>query len=125
MSSPILVCDTDAFATAVWERRYLGPAARTGQPWAEVPPRTVYLITDHAGVPWHDDGLREGDLDIRAAMTSWFVDELTAAGPSWVLLTGDLDQRLDVAVRTIEPILAARSQFGEPLHGRGLEAIDA
>ena len=60
VGSPILVCDTDAFATAVWERRYLGPAARTGQPWAEVPPRTVYLITDHAGVPWQDDGLREG-----------------------------------------------------------------
>lgn len=26
--SPLLVCDTDALATAVWERRYLGDAAR-------------------------------------------------------------------------------------------------
>lgn len=58
-------------------------------------------------------------------MTSWFVDELTAAGHSWVLLTGTLQQRLDVAVRTIEPLLAARSQFGEPLHGPGFEAIDS
>lgn len=122
--SPILICDTDAFATAVWERRYLGAASRIGQPWTEVPPRAVYLVTDHDGVPWHDDGLREGDLDIRAAMTSWFIDELTAAGHSWVLLTGTLEQRLDVAVRTIDPLLVQRSRFGEPLHGPGFEAVD-
>jgi nicotinamide riboside kinase len=26
--SPLVVCDTDAFTTSVWERRYLGAAAR-------------------------------------------------------------------------------------------------
>jgi hypothetical protein len=41
-------------------------------------------------VHWHDDGLREGDLAIRAAMTGWFTGMLTAAGHSWVLLTGNL-----------------------------------
>jgi NadR type nicotinamide-nucleotide adenylyltransferase len=54
--SPVLICDTDAFATAIWERRYLGTDARTQHPWTRVPPRAVYLVTDHTGVAWHDDG---------------------------------------------------------------------
>lgn len=120
--SPVLICDTDASATAVWERRYLGESARPDQPWRRVPPRAVYLVTDHAGVPWHDDGLREGDLDVRAAMTAWFTDALTAAGHSWVLLTGTLAQRLDIAVRTIDPLLAHRARFGDPLAGPGFPA---
>ena len=117
--SPILICDTDAFATGIWKRRYLGDAS--GGPWMDVPPRAVYLLTGHEGVPWHDDGMREGDLAVRAAMTSWFADALTAAGHSWVLLTGTLEERLDIAVRTVEPLLALRSQFGEPLRGPGFE----
>lgn len=123
-TSPLLVCDTDAFATAVWERRYLGSDARTGQRWAQspqLPRRDVYLVTDHEDVPWHDDGLREGDLQIRAAMTDWFIDALTRAGQSWVLLTGSLDERLDLAVRTVDQLLCSRMGFAAPLHGPGFE----
>lgn len=117
--SPVLICDTDAFATGIWKRRYLDDAS--GGPWTAVPPRAVYLLTDHDGVPWHDDGMREGDLAVRAAMTDWFADALTAAGHSWVLLTGTLDERLALAVRTIEPLVQFRARFGEPLRGPGFE----
>jgi NadR type nicotinamide-nucleotide adenylyltransferase len=115
--SPLLVCDTDAFATSVWERRYLGVDARIGQSWAhaELPGRDMYLVTDHAGVPWHDDGLREGDLAIRAAMTDWFTAELTAADHSWALLTGTLDQRLDLATAIADQLLTWRATFASPL----------
>jgi HTH-type transcriptional regulator, transcriptional repressor of NAD biosynthesis genes len=112
--SPLVVCDTDAFATSVWERRYLGAAVRGLQRWAAagLPRHDVYLVTSHEGVPWHDDGLREGDLAIRAAMTGWFTAALTAAGHSWVLLTGSIEDRLDLAVRVTDPILADRARFG-------------
>ncbi|MCE0539336.1 AAA family ATPase [Kineosporia rhizophila] len=121
--SPVLICDTDAFATMLWERRYLGEQARPAQPWAlDLPDRHLYLVTDHEGVPWHDDGLREGDLAVRAAMTGWFVDELTAAGHSWVLLTGTLEQRLKLAERSVEQLLARRLSFGEPFSGPGFGA---
>jgi HTH-type transcriptional repressor of NAD biosynthesis genes len=112
--SPLVVCDTDAFATSVWERRYLGPAARGPQPWATtgLPRRDVYLVTSHAGVPWHDDGLREGDLAIRAAMTGWFTAALTAGGHSWLLLTGSLQDRLELAVRATDLVLAQQARFG-------------
>ncbi|MBB5164139.1 hypothetical protein [Mycobacterium sp. AZCC_0083] len=73
-------------------------------------------------MPWHDDGMREGDLTIRASMTGWFAEALTAAGHSWVLLTGSPQERLDIAIRTIDPLLAHRARFGEPLHGPGFEA---
>lgn len=117
--SPVLICDTDAFATAIWERRYLGSAARSVQPWTSVPGHRVYLVTDHEGVPWHDDGMREGDMQVRAAMTGWFIDALTAAGHSWVLLTGSVSERLDVAIRTVDALVDLRARFGEPLRGPG------
>lgn len=122
LGSPVLICDTDAFATAIWERRYLGADARTGQSWASVPRRDVYLLTDHDGVPWHDDGLREGDLEVRAAMTGWFADALTDAGHSWVLLSGSVEQRTDLAMRAVEQLLALRLRFAEPLRGPGFGA---
>lgn len=112
--SPLLVCDTDAFATAIWERRYLAGRARGPQPWATtlLPRHDLYLLTSHEGVPWHDDGLREGDLAIRAAMTGWFAEALTAAGHSWVLLTGSLTDRAALAVRATDGVLAHRMRFG-------------
>jgi HTH-type transcriptional repressor of NAD biosynthesis genes len=119
--SPLLVCDTDAFATSVWERRYLGPRARGLQPWATsgLPRRDLYLLTSHEGVPWCDDGLREGDLAIRAAMTDWFATALTAAGHSWMLLTGSAAERLSLAVRVTESLLGYRATFGLPIDARG------
>jgi NadR type nicotinamide-nucleotide adenylyltransferase len=112
--SPLVVCDTDAFATSVWERRYLGARARGPQPWAmtRLPRHDVYLLTSHEDVPWHDDGLREGDLAVRAAMTQWFATALTAAGHSWVLLTGSLEDRLALAVRVTGLVLRRRAAFG-------------
>ncbi len=111
--SPLLVCDTDAFATATWERRYLPDAQRALPDWATrgLPRREVYLLTDHTGVPWDDDGLREGDLAVREAMTGWFVTALTAAGRSWVLLTGTPEQRLHLAVRITDRLLTERATF--------------
>jgi HTH-type transcriptional repressor of NAD biosynthesis genes len=120
--SPVLICDTDAFATAIWERRYLGIEARTGQDWSRtplLPRRELYLLTDHQDVPWFNDGLREGDLAIRTEMTSWFADALTAAGHSWVLLSGTLSERVGLAVRSVDQLLAYRMSFGAPLTGPG------
>ena len=114
--SPLLVCDTDAFTTSVWERRYLGPEG-TGSfeaSTALLPPRAVYLLTDHVGVPFVQDGTRDGE-HLRADMTGWFIEALTRAGHSWVLLTGTLGQRVDLAERVCDQILAHRSRLSDPL----------
>lgn len=111
--SPVLICDTDAFATTVWERRYLGTDSAWA--WAGLVDRpAIYLLTDHVGVPFVQDGIRDGE-HIRAEMTRWFEDALTSTGRSWVLLTGPLSERVRLAVRVVDLALAQRSSFGTPL----------
>ncbi len=109
--SPVLICDTDAFATTVWERRYLGEFAGH----AVAPERrALYLLTDHDGVPFVQDGIRDGE-HIRADMTRWFEDALTETGQSWVLLTGTLDERVRLAERVVEQALRVNTTFADPL----------
>jgi nicotinamide riboside kinase len=114
--SPLLVCDTDAFATAVWERRYLGPDSRASAESAGpgLPRHDLYLLTSHEGVPFEQDGIRDGEA-IRADMTGWFVEALTAAGHPWVLLTGTLERRLQLAIRAVDATLDRRLRFASPL----------
>lgn len=111
--SPLLVCDTDAFATTVWERRYLGPHSRRAAREVRAT-GSIYLVTDHEDVPFVQDGIRDGE-HVRAEMTGWFIDALTRSGHSWVLLTGSLDERIALAIRVADQALAARSTFAEPL----------
>lgn len=66
-------------------------------------------------MPWHDNGLREGDLRVRAAMTEWFAAALTRAGHSWVLLTGTPEERLRLAIRSVDLALEDRSSFGSSI----------
>jgi len=56
-----------------------------------------------------------------ALMTGWFTTALTAAGHSWVLLTGTLDERLNLATRVTDYVLANRSRFGAAITD-GVEA---
>lgn len=110
---PLVVADTDAFATALWEARY------TDAPWEEtifhpyaqyIPARDLYILTDHVGVPFVQDGIRDGE-DIRPDMTTWFEDSLTVTGKSWVKLTGTHEERMAVAVPLVEQVLRNRLTF--------------
>jgi len=103
--SPVLFCDTDAFATQLWERRYLGDgshAAFDAQP--ESPPRALYILADLAGVPFEQDGIRDGE-DFRARMQQWFIDELTLRDERWALVTGTRDERLASSIRLVNQTL--------------------
>ncbi|GGF35653.1 AAA family ATPase [Williamsia phyllosphaerae] len=111
--SPLLVCDTDAFTTTIWERRYLGPHSHRAAPEVR-DTGSIYLVTDHEDVPFVQDGIRDGE-HVRAEMTGWFIDALTRSGRSWVLLTGSLDERIALAVRVADQALATRSTFADPL----------
>ena len=60
----------------------------------------LYLLTDHVGIPWEDDGLRLG-VETRAKMTSRFEEVLTARGVSWLKVTGSRSARLARSVDAI------------------------
>lgn len=103
--SPLVIADTDALATQLWERRYLGPnshAARDAVP--VIPPRALWLLADYRDVPFKQDGIRDGE-QYRAAMTSWFEEELTARGEPWYLINGSREQRLARSIRLIDEVL--------------------
>lgn len=109
-SSPLLVCDTDAFATAVWEQRYLGSSSAAVTAQARRP--DLYLLTDHVGVPFADDGLRDGE-HVRPWMTERFRQVLAEQPAPVVELTGPLPARLDAATAACDGVLTW--DFAEPL----------
>jgi nicotinamide riboside kinase len=106
--SPVLFCDTDALATQIWERRYLGnesTAARDALP--ALPPRALYLLTDHRDVQFQQDGIRDGE-QFRSTMTQWFVDELLIHGERGQFVRGNREERLAECIRLIDEVLAER-----------------
>ncbi|MFF0297175.1 AAA family ATPase [Kitasatospora sp. NPDC004614] len=98
---PVLVCDTDLLATAVWEERYCG--GTTAETWAAAEaqvPRALYVLTSHEGVAFEDDGLRDGE-HLREWMTGRFREVLIASGQRWIEVRGDREERVAAVLREI------------------------
>ncbi|GAA5161750.1 AAA family ATPase [Viridibacterium curvum] len=116
--SPVLICDTDALATTIWHERYR--ACRSTQVEAiaaAMPARALYVLTDHAGVPFEDDGLRDGE-PLRPWMTERFRQVLAAQAIPWIEVRGDRAQRLAATIREVDAVLARCRQFSVPLEYR-------
>jgi NadR type nicotinamide-nucleotide adenylyltransferase len=110
-SGPVLVCDTDARATAVWQERYLGVVSPQVASAARDP--HLYLLTDHAGVPFEDDGLRDGE-HVRPWMTQRFRAVLAGTGVPVVELTGSREARRRTAVEAVDALLAKGWSLVDP-----------
>jgi len=111
-SGPLLICDTDARATAIWEERYLGSSSEPVRAAARWP--DLYLLTDHDGVPFEQDGLRDGE-HLRERMTGRFREALAAAPVPVVELTGPHERRFAAAVDACEAVLKAGWNLADPL----------
>jgi len=119
LSAPLVIADTDALATTLWERRYVGEGSRASEPTLKtLPRRDLYIVTDHVGVLFEQDGWRDGE-HIREQMTEWFLEAVDAGGWSWMLVRGSREERLEYAIEAIDGILAARLAFGAALAQRG------
>ncbi len=112
---PLIVCDTDAFATGIWHERYLGfrRPAESFDP-GFLPSRLLYILTAWRDVPFEQDGLRDGE-HIRSWMHDQFVKELNRHGLPWIEVSGSPAERLVLAVSEIEQRMTAAWQFAEPL----------
>lgn len=109
VARPVLVCDNDSWAASVWGHRYLGhPVAVDGHRPA------LYVLTDHEGVPFEQDGWRDGE-HLRAWMTGLFEEGLAARGVPWVKVTGSPEARLAQALSACEAALADHFTFADPL----------
>jgi len=117
---PVLVCDTDAFATEVWFTRYLGGRSAAVERVAARPPlASLYLLTSHVDVPFEQDGIRDGE-HLRAWMTAEFrerlVERAAQTGARAVELTGPRDERLGRAVQEVDDLIGAGWDLAPPLH---------
>ncbi|MEE1740974.1 AAA family ATPase [Streptomyces sp. BE147] len=115
--SPVLFCDTDSFATTVWHERYVGGRNPLVEEIADRVRHHLWLLTDHEGVAFEDDGLRDGE-ELRPWMTDRFRSELTRTGREFIEVTGPRETRLETAVAAVDAVLAAGWNFAAPLPER-------
>ncbi|RYD60925.1 MAG: histidine kinase [Verrucomicrobiaceae bacterium] len=113
----IVICDTNAFATVLWHRRYMEHddervSAIGGECRAD-----LYLLTGDE-IPFEQDGLRDGEY-IRHEMHGWFEEALAAQSVPWHLLRGDRKQRLAEALKIIHSRWPAVEEGLAPVPGGG------
>ena len=99
IANRVLICDTDAFATAIWHERYLG------KPSAEVLAIArracdLYILTD-VDTPFVADDIRDGE-SIRKWMHDRFHDELSRMTTPILVVSGPHEQRLATAIARID-----------------------
>jgi NadR type nicotinamide-nucleotide adenylyltransferase len=107
--SPLLVCDTDAFATELWHERYVGAPA----PALARTRHDLWILTDTVGVPFEQDGWRDGET-IRQRMSARFAEELVGCGLPHVTVTGPHEHRLAAAVDAVDALLVKGWTFTPP-----------
>jgi HTH-type transcriptional repressor of NAD biosynthesis genes len=114
---PLFIGDTDAFATALWEKRYTSGIstydAITRGYARDLPKRDLYIVTDHQGVTFEQNGIRDGE-HIREDMTTDFEDALAMVNASWIKIRGTHEERMDAATHMIDGIIATAFEFTDP-----------
>nr|WP_193212474.1 AAA family ATPase [Luteolibacter marinus] len=99
-SNRILVCDTNAFATVLWHRRYMGFDDERVTRFGRQAKADLYLLTGDE-IPFVQDGLRDGE-HIRHEMHRWFVDALSGQEVPWRLVSGSRRKRIRLALEAID-----------------------
>lgn len=99
----ILICDTNAFATTFWHRRYMGTRSPEVEAIAARCRCDLYLLTGDE-IPFVQDGLRDGE-HIRHEMHRWFEEALSQQTVPWLLLHGAPEQRLRTALKKMHQVV--------------------
>lgn len=102
----ILICDTNAFATTLWHRRYMGFHSPPLDEFGNSCRADLYILTGDE-IPFVQDGLRDGE-SIRHEMHGWFLEALVRQAVPWVLVTGSQEKRLKDAVDACAAMMARK-----------------
>jgi HTH-type transcriptional regulator, transcriptional repressor of NAD biosynthesis genes len=102
----VLICDTDAFATSLWHRRYMNSPSPAVEKIAADHPRPALCLLSKCDTPFVQDGTRDGE-HIREWMHAEFERELAAHDRPFVLLEGSYAERTARAIAAVEALLNA------------------
>lgn len=100
----LLICDTNAFATATWYERYSGKRHPQVDVIGNADKVDLYLIPTPE-VPFMQDGVRDGEK-IRGWMHDRFVELIEKSGVPYTLITGPWEGRIEQAITAIDALLA-------------------
>lgn len=103
----VLVCDTNAFATATWFERYAGTRHPAVDAIGARDIVDLYLIPS-PDVPFVQDGVRDGE-NIRGWMHARFLELIGAGGTPYLVINGAWEDRLPQAIVAIDALLAEKA----------------
>ena len=106
LANRVLVCDTDAFATAIWHRRYLKDRSPEVEAIAFSHRCPDLVILTDIATPFEQDGVRDGE-SIRGWMHDIFLEELIKSKRRFIMVRGTPQERLEQTCSEINKILKA------------------
>lgn len=109
-SNGLIICDTNATATQLWQDRYMGHISPETARIAANDKVDLYLLTGDE-IPFVQDGIRDGE-HIRHDMHDQFEQMLREQNVPFVLLRGNHKQRLTTAQQHINSLLKGYSLHG-------------
>ncbi len=95
-SNGIIVCDTNAVAAKLWQKRHMGKTTAMMQSIALNDKADLYIITGDE-IPFVQDGIRDGE-HIRHTMHGWFVRHIKHQNVPTIIVRGGREERLSQAV---------------------------
>jgi NadR type nicotinamide-nucleotide adenylyltransferase len=98
----VLVCDTNAFATVLWHRRYMGTEDARLADFAKTCRADLYLLTGDE-IPFVQDGLRDGE-HLRHDMHRWFEESLGKQSVPWRLVRGSPAERIRRSLEILDEL---------------------
>lgn len=117
--SPLIISDTDGFATETFGSYYGVPAGVAGETdysaLSQSNPGDIYLITDHENMPLVPEINRLDSIDNRDTSTQGFIDICNKYDLPYILISGGRKDRLDTAVKIIDKLMGMKSFIRPPI----------
>ena len=111
-ATDILICDTDLLETKVYaEAYYVGNCDPLLEKYALANSYDLYLLTD-IDIPWEADDLRDKPNE-REKMFQYFHDTLKKYHRNFIILSGNKEERLKIAIEQIEKLLKPMINFSD------------
>ena len=106
LSDGVVVYDTNAVATEVWQRRYMKRTTPEMEAIGSQEKVDLYIITGDE-IPFVQDGIRDGE-HVRHKMHKWFIDRVKKTNVPYVVVTGPRGKRLATALHAAERTIAEK-----------------